>query len=419
VTGLGIVEDGRALVWRRKIGAGGDDLGQLLELRAETVRRERTGVHARLEVRCNNALLAWSNFNIERDEDRVRLGNSAYKHLDALKDVYPGTYLKSDLDKFCAELWTAFLDLSGPVMMGGTLVPRPPRFVLRPYILDGGGSILFAPPGRGKSYTLMLMMVCVDAGLDQIWPSEQRKVLFINLERSPGSVEDRLGAINQVLGLPRDRQILTLHARGRSLADVAEVAEEHIRQQHIELVFVDSISRAGAGDLNANDSSNRIIDILNRIAPTWLALAHTPRADESHVFGSIHFEAGADVVIQLLSEQEGRGPLGVGLQITKNNDIGPTSMGMLALEFSDTGLSVVRHARKGEFPEIERGRKLSLREQIREHLLDVGPQTATEIAEELGANRSNVGQILRTGTTFIRGAKLGKRQLYAVAGEFK
>jgi hypothetical protein len=405
------VTDGHALVKRRQV-----DTEHAMLFRAEGIRQERTGVHARITLDCNGAVLAWSNFNIEKDEDRVRLANSAYLHLNGMAAAYPKTHLKSDLDQFCAGLWDAQIAELAPVLMAGTLEPTPPRFLLYPFVLAEGGTIVFAPPGRGKSYTLMLMAVCVDIGIEKLWrPVRKSKVLFINLERGARSVADRLGNINGALGLERHRPLPTINARGKSLADVAASAERYIGENDVEVVFVDSISRAGAGDLNANESVNRIIDVLNRMCPAWVGLAHTPRADETHVYGGIHFEAGADVVVQLLSEQEEDGPLGIGMQITKQNDIGKVPLWMMALEFSENGLTKVRHARPGEFPEIEAGKKMTMRESVRQHLMDVGASSATEIAQALSLNRSNVANLLATGTgTFEVSERRGPSVLYVV-----
>lgn len=388
-----------------------------LEFRVGNVRLERTGVHGKVSVLANNAVLAWSNFNIERDEDRVRLCNSVYKHLDRLKNVYPPTYLKADLDNFCLGAWDAHLGTLAPEMVAGTLERQLPSFLVRPYLIEGGGSILFAPPGRGKSYMLMLMAVCLDAGLQTLWPVRAARVLMINLERSPRSVADRLGNINQVLGLDRDRKLRIQNARGKSLNDVVTAAERAIEEQEIDVVFLDSISRAGLGDLNDNQAVNKIVDLLNGLSSTWLALAHTPRSDESHLYGSVHFEAGADVVIQLLSQQEDQGPLGVGLQVTKQNDVGKQPMWQVALEFDQAGLTLVRRARPGEFPDIDANRKLSMRDSVREYLLDIGPSCAADIADGTGFNRSSVAMLLTSDqATFTRGGRLGHKVLYAVRG---
>lgn len=402
-------QDGEVLVWDRPI-----ESGQTLEFRAWDVRKERTGVHAQVEINCRGALLGWSNFNVERDEDRVRLANSAHKHLKSIESIYPSTFLKNDLDQFCRGLDEAMLRATAPEHMEGAIERVPPTFILTPFAIQGGGTIIFAPPGRGKSYTLMLMQVCVDAGCDKLWPVRQAKTLLINLERSRESVRARLGNINEVLGFPRRRPLATINARGKSLTDIVRAAERFIADEGIEIVFVDSISRAGQGDLNDNQAVNKIVDSLNHIAPTWVALAHTPRSDETHVFGGVHFDAGADVVAQLLSEQEEGGPLGLGLQITKNNDTGRHPMWTMALEFNEAGLINVRRSRVGEFPGVEGGKKMTMRETLIQHLLDVGSAAAQEIANDTGFNRSNVAQLLSQDPVFVKAGRLGRAQLYAV-----
>lgn len=409
--------DGDALLKRRRL----EPLGVVLAFVADDIREERTGVHARLRIMANDKVLVYSSFNVDRDEDRVRLANSAHKQLAAgqgeaaFKNTYPPAYLKNDLDQFCYGLWEAKLQEYAPQMLGGTLIRTPPDFILEPYIVSGGGTIVFAPPGRGKSYALMLMQVCVDAGLDRFWPIRQAATLFVNLERSSRSVAERLGNVNRLLNLPRTRQMPTINARGRSLLDVAKAAEAHIKTHGTQVVFVDSISRAGGGDLTANESANRIIDTLNRIAPSWVGLAHTPRSDESHLYGSVHFEAGADVVVQLASQQDEEGPLGIGLQIVKSNDVGKRPMWLGALEFDSSGLVLARRARPGEFLDVEGMRKLSMKDAIREHLLDQGPLDAGQIADDLGYDRSNVSRTLaNTPSMFARGDKIGRNQRYVV-----
>lgn len=388
--------------------------GHTLAFLAQSVRQERTGVHARVTLECDGAVLAWSNFNVERDEDRVRLANSAFKHLNGLSSAYPQTHLKHDLDQFCSGLWDAQTAAMMPVMMSGARDRVGPTFLIKPYILEEGGTILFAPPGRGKSYTLLSIAISLDAGVDALWPVRKRNVLFVNLERSARSIQQRIGNVNEALGLDRERAIATINARGRSLLDVVPACRQYINEHDIGCVFVDSISRAGAGTLVADDNVNRICDQLNGFGCAWFGLAHTPRNDETHLYGSIHFEAAADLVVQLLSEQENDGPLGVGLQLTKKNDVGSAGLWVGAFEFDELGLSAIRRARQGEFTEIERNKKMTMKETVMQHLLDVGAQDVYDIQDATGFNRSNLVTLLTHDEEFVTAGKLGKRQLYAV-----
>lgn len=393
-----------------------------LLLRAADIHRERTGVHARLEIAANGVVLAWGVINTDRDEDRVRLSNSAGRQLNGngSGELYPAAYLKKDVDDFCRGLWQAEIGRFDPQLMTG-LPAAPPDCVLHPFILRGGGTVLFGPPGRGKSWITYLWAVSLDAGISTLWTVEQTRVLLINLERSADSVRRRIGAINVALGLPRDRAIRILNARGRTLDDVLAAAARYVEKHEVGAVMLDSISRAGMGDLTENLAANRITDRMNRLCPTWVGIAHTPRATDDHVFGSVHFDAGADVMAKLVSQQEQTGPLGIGLEVVKGNDL-PRSWFKLqkfALEMSEEqGLVGVRKARDGEFPEVEAKRKVSALERLREWVLDqpYGRADATEAAEETGLNRSTVVQLFKNPEHFVELGKDGRRVLYGVRG---
>jgi len=377
----------------------------LIVFSGESVRRDRTGVHARVGIALNSTELAWTNFNVERDEDRTRLANSAYKRLNGVADYISATELKGYLDNFCSRLWGATLDATMPEDLEGAEHPQPVEFLLEPFIVAGGGTILFGPPGRGKSWTLLLMAISMDSGINVLWPVTQTPVLFINLERSKSSIQQRIGRVNQALGLPRTRPLLTINARGKSLSDVIDSARQAVKAHGIRCVFLDSISRAGFGDLNENRPVNAIIDALNGLSESWLGLAHTPRADDTHAYGSVHFDAGADVMVQLTSQQDEYlgAPLGIGLQVTKQNDFAK-AMGRLrviALDFDTEGLTSVRVSDKVEFPEIEEqaGQKENMESAVRGFLLANGLATANHIADGIGRSRETVSRFLSANRT--------------------
>ena len=193
-------------------------------------------------------------------------------------------------------------------------------------------------PGTGKSYAALLVGVSVDAGLSsELWRiPAPAPVLYVNLERTKGAMLRRLGQVNDALGLEADRSLLMLHARGRSLVDVISQIGMAVREHAIQLVVVDSLSRSGMGDLTENLTANRAMDLLNGIPCAWLAIGHTPRADTSHIYGSVMFDAAADVSIQLVSD-EAPGPrqqLALALKVTKANDIARSPSRVVVLEFS-------------------------------------------------------------------------------------
>src|SRR6185295_8453762 len=109
----------------------------------------------------------------------------------------------------------------------------------------------FGREGGGKTNSALIMAVSTDAGVPGPFgtPARPCKVLFVNLERSAESVRSRLARVNRLLGLPADRRLLMLHARGRPLRDVLPQIQRSVSDRGVGVVFLDSISRSGAGSL--------------------------------------------------------------------------------------------------------------------------------------------------------------------------
>jgi len=396
-----------AIVWQH----------QPVTFKAEGLRKERTGIHAKVAITYKYSPLAWSVFNIERAEERTKLANAAFKLFKPeMKNEYPETSLKQDFDLFCAGLWAFYLSHYSPELIYGDETIRPLTFYLYPYILQGGGTIMFAAPGRGKSNTALIWAQSINSGVDRFWKVKQAPVLFINLERSKETLQRRLSSVNRLLGLPAVTPIRILNARGRSLSDVLDACAKTIKQFNIEVTILDSISRSGFGDLTENRPVNAIIDALSSLCDTWLALAHTPRADETHVYGGIMFEAGADIVIKLASAISTNSTLGLGYEITKTNDIAYHPMETWAMEFGEAGLTNFRKAKPYEFPEIEGAIKKPMLQAIKDFIYtrDRGEATASETAEATGFNRGNVSNTLSRSGHFVVTRKDGKKIYYGV-----
>ena len=380
-----VINNGR-VSWTKHIG------DYTLEFDASEIRRTPTGLHARWGVLLNGAYLGWTVGNVERDEDRNRLARRCHQRLpEVAKAVYLEKVLKYDVDDFCANIWQTLIRSYEPTPLEGDPTLET-DFLLYPFIIRGGGTIMFAPPGEGKSYLGMLQAVSIDAGCDHLWHTEQAPTLFINLERSARSIQKRLGHINIALGLDQDRPLRTLNARGRTMRDVMEMVETYVKREGIEFMFLDSISRGGAGSLSADEVANSIIDILNNSCETWLALAHTPKHDDS-AFGSQMFYAGADIMVHLTSETT-QGMMGVSLKIEKANDIAKPEPQIMALEFDEWGgLSVVRNATPKEFVDLEMGAAKTRRQKIWMALQN-GPLRPVQIAEETGISATSVSAAL-------------------------
>ena len=278
--------------------------GLAVVFQAGNVRKEHTGIHALITIGFSRGGKLYpckeDNFNVGRLPDRERLVKAVFAHKEfgAIFDAaeYGQTQMSTDLMAFTRGLWDFALGQQEPQRRAGSVERSAPDFLLKPFAINGAGTIAFGPPGAGKSWIGYIWAVCVDAGIDRYWPVRQAPAMIVNLERGEASVDQRLGDVNAALRLPRDRQLLRLDRRGAAFTDVSDAVERVVKREGIGLVVVDSLSRMGRGKMIDDDVANRGMDSLNRLGTTWIVLAHPPRADATHTYGSQMFDAAADLI---------------------------------------------------------------------------------------------------------------------------
>ena len=406
-----ITSDSGGAIWKKELASGGS-----VEFQAKTITREKTGLHAHLAILSCNVIVAHSYFNLLRDEDRVRLSNSAYGLFSGSdKEVYSKEMLRHDLGIFTLELEDWLETQWQPVLVNGKH-SEAPGFWLKPYIIQGGGTILYGPPGTGKSWITLGMAVSIDAGLSNLWATQQGCCLFVNLERSRESLERRLAQVNDALGLPSGRPLLMMNMRGKSLREVAASMRRGVKDKGVKVGFLDSISRSGMGKMNEDSTANAIIDTMNSLELSWVGVGHTPRGDDTHQYGSQMFDAGEDVGVRIISARQA-GKLGVGLEVTKANDLPPVDLAVFSLEFSGYALAALRSASIRDFPEMAAKEKATTFETVVGYMRMAGQSDATTIARETGleSERSNISRLLNTSPLFHRVSKNGKSVVYELA----
>ena len=363
--------------------------GYRIDFTVRNIRREKTGMHAFVAITSatpgadadNVDILAHTNFNIERDEHRTRLVNSAYKMVEnGLKETYSSTDMKRDIDALCLWLARKFEEQRVEVEYWNPAEAyEAPPFVLEPYLLDGAGTIVYGPPGAGKSMTCQAMGLCIVSGNQSIWTLQQRPVIYVNLERPKNSMNFRESKLRETLGIdPNDspERMGYIHARGMGLKQVSKRLKRFAKENPNGVVILDSISRTGLGDLVSNETANSFTDIMNGLGLTWLGIAHMPH-DGDHIFGAMHYGAGADITVQLNGDEDGD-VVGIKLETKKANDTGKGehSVSFLAMEFvKGQGLISFRKAQSEEF--VKFAAELKGEPAIMQYLLDNGRSTYT------------------------------------------
>lgn len=377
-----------------------------ISFKAENIRKARTGVHARVEVYAGPHLLGYDLFNIERHADRVRLANAC-----GIKEC-PKDIMRVYIDGFCALVWPTWVTQFAPEEITPNIDNlEPTQYLLKPYIVEGGGSILFAPGGSGKSYFALLMAQSINQGYGGIWNVRKARVLYVNLERSTLSLEKRLLLVNQVLELPLEAPMLMANARGKTLGHVVEAIGGDF-----DMVVLDSLSRAGAGSLVDDEAANSVMDVVNGLAATWLVVAHTPRADSTHEFGSVMFANAADLTLSLKSARNQKEELGIQIEGHKANDVPPPKAMTYAMDFDQYGLSGFRTAIASEFPKLSEDEDVDRLEVIRDYLLSVGEASTGQIVDSTGFSQTTVHRAMKVESKWNR-RREGKQYLYSVMAQ--
>lgn len=380
--------------------------GNMMMITAQNIRREHTGLHADIGMFLMESpprLIARDVFNIGRHEDVVRLCRACHRRFPRMaQEGYPLETVENDLLYFLLWISREWEGQQFEVLeYAQEEMPQPQEFILYPYILDGGGTILFGPRESGKSYICIQFAAAITNGLDTPWKTIRRPVLYVNLERDPRSIIRRNYCVARALGVPLTN-IKWLHARGAGMEAVARQVKRLATPNTV--VFYDSISRMGIGGLNDDQTANRSADLANWASRTWVAIGHTPRDDPSHLTGSMHFENAADILVRL-SKDENAGRIGVGLQVVKANDFEKPPIKAIALTFDEAGLSRIEPATPKDFPALigTGGETSQTRaERLVECLGIAGTGSCESLADTTGIARQNVNTILKARPDLFR-----------------
>ena len=132
------------------------------------------------------------------------------------------------------------------------------------------------------------------------------------------------------------------------------------------------------------------------------------------------FAAAMDIGVNIRRQRLQDGTLGVGFHVKDTNDTGVPPLRILAYEFDEYGLSGVREARSGEFPDIEdeqAGGPRSNRQRIYDQFRAFGKSSVSQAAKDLGMNagtvHSEVSKMVTDGQ-LVQVGKEGRSILYGV-----
>tara|TARA_R100000049_G_C1947318_1_gene93008 strand:+ start:255 stop:1415 length:1161 start_codon:yes stop_codon:yes gene_type:complete len=378
-------------------------------------------MHAEVGIMFRKKMLSTNTFNVTRVSGRAELIREAWPMLEMAGEqvtaTYPRTRLTHDTAQFCAYLsqsWEIETTDIAQYSHNGRLPDV--KFPLYPYLIERGGTIIFAAPGSGKSYLVQAMAVSIASGLSHLWVVEQRPVLYINLERSGNSLERREHQLVTALGLPgQETGVRYLHMRGSPLPTILRKAKPIMKDHPDMVVILDSVSRAGLGSLIDDQVAMEFIDMMGNLGLTWLAIGHTPRSSADHIFGSVHYDAGADIAVKLNSVEKSS-TLGVMLEMTKANDVRKPKPDYYGFDFNERDeLANVRTTIASEFPELQINEKKSPTQKIAAFiLLSGGSAWQGDIADATLIDPGNLSTLLNGSKEFFVIEAQGRRKKWGM-----
>ena len=385
---------------------------------ASELRESSTGTHALIKVFYHDSRLVFDTYNLGRVENSRKLIRMA-RDSDPDFSTQVIALLYRELEDFVQRCKNVWLGQISPVLLEGDLSREPIPFRVFPHVIEGGGTILFGDPASLKSYTLYSALIATDSGTNGIWSPRQGNSLLINLERPVSTIKRRISHISQSLGLDPQYALHVLNARGRPLKTMRQQLESYIRKHDIKFIGLDSISRSGANSKDEEDA-NGLIDLLNSLECSWMAIGHVGHMDKSRLYGSVMYEAGADVMIKATSikpnGEELKSQRAIHLSSYKVNDIPPPPGITIEFSFDQSGLNGIKKTALEDHPDLFEevtGQTINDSDRLMGLVLSKGKVSPTSACMELGLDRKWVSRQLN-GQSYVMVETLGRENFYGV-----
>lgn len=272
------------------------------------------------------------------------------------------------------------------VSSSGEVVP--PKWLMRPLLIEGNPTVIVGPGGSGKSYATLLIGLLVATGRKtpgiQLEPQRAAPVLLLDWESEPHEVERRLRRLALGMGLEKPVEIVYRRCTV-PLADDVEAIQAAITEFEPGLLIIDSMGPAVGGDLLSASDSTRFFAALRRLNRTGLIVAHTPKSGNG-VYGTVfHRNLARSVWEATAYAAAGEDSVSLGLFHTKSNVSGLHPPIGFEFQFDgETGPVRVFPREITEIPGAEAG--LPLKTRILAILEERGKLSTKEIAEELGTS---------------------------------
>ncbi len=211
-----------------------------------------------------------------------------------------------------------FIDLSQVEPRGEDI------YLLRPFVIEGAASGVFADGGTGKSLFALAAAVSVATGTNLLGfsPSRVGPVLYLDWEWDEEAHAERLQALGVGYGIEIPEEAIFYRREMASINEAAANIRAFIAAKGIVMVVVDSLGMARGGEPESAELTIKTFATMRTFGVPVLFVDHVAKhsTDKSHSFGSVYTRNSARLMWRMDAEEaETMGPKRIGLVNTKWN----------------------------------------------------------------------------------------------------
>lgn len=384
----------------------------------------RDGLKAEVEVRSlipPRGIIHQARLNLTSTESRARFVRACVERVS--EDWHGDTDFRAIIEACCIRALERWRRGEPPKDLLSVPLRERPRWKLRPFLENGGPTVLFAYGESGKSLLALAMAVDMASCAGLVGESMEPPcpVLMLDWEADEYAHAERLRAILAGAGVSLVAPIY-YQRMSSSLAEAAATLSREIARLNVGAVIIDSMGMARSGEAKDAGPTIDVFRAIRTLRVPALVLDHLPKdGDGDNPYGSIYTTNLARITwrLEALKTEEGHRVL---LVNKKSNNAGRLPRVGLDLQFetepeTDLLRSVtIRHIDASTIAAMLSTAPLT--DRILGVLRNGGPMAPAEIAEELALDERERKQLYPRLRELVQRGKLVQRdKTYAVASQ--
>jgi hypothetical protein len=287
------------------------------------------------------------------------------------------------------------------------------KWLIEPVIQANNPTLIYGPGASGKSWLAVYLAVLCDAHLHHGGLTvEPSKVLYLDWETDEMEIGTRVTMIRNGLGLEGKSGIWYKQMTQGLSADI-ETVRTICLEKNIDLVVVDSMGAACAGEPESAEVVLRAFSSLRSLNTSSLLIDHTNKenvssqsTNPSNLFGSVYKANASRIVMEVHREAGHRtgDAMSVGLFMKKANNIKLRPPLGFELRFTDDSV----HIERQDVKDTPLEEHMRVQDRIANLLTNrIGGLSPAVIAEELSKSESHIRKELSNGKQAGRFTILG------------